>query len=57
MLTLCAVCGEPLIGGDLISSLHCQWCEVAKLLEDQWKRQPKPKRVVQCQLCSFQGVS
>jgi hypothetical protein len=53
----CPLCREPMIGGPFVSDLHCQWCELVKLLEDQWKRQPKVKRVVQCQLCSFQGVS
>jgi hypothetical protein len=53
----CPDCGELMIGGDLISSLHCQWCEVSKLLEEQWKRQPKQKRVVQRQLCSFAEAS
>ena len=53
----CPDCGEPMVGGSLISSLHCQWCEVSKLLEEQWKRQPKQKRFVQRKLCSFQEAS
>jgi hypothetical protein len=57
MSNLCSVCGEPLVGGDLVSSLHCQWCEVAKILPEQWKRQPKPKRIVQRLLCSFTEAS